>query len=184
MNRPLPPAAPLSRRFDVAAVRDGGVDAAVDSTDAERAALAHDCAIPAIDALRGDYRVRREGRQGLRVLGRVTARVRQVCVVSLDEFATDIDEPVDVAFAPEAEVEALAEARAARPAEAEDAEDLPDPIRNGRIDLGALTAEMLVLALDPHPRRPGIAFAPPAADASEAGGASPFAALRGLVDRS
>ena len=34
----------------------------------------------------------------------------------------------------------------------------PDEIVNGQIDLGALTAEFLVLGLDPYPRKPGVDF--------------------------
>ena len=42
-----------------------------------------------------------------------------------------------------------------------DGEDAPDPIVDGKIDLGALAAEFLALGLDPYPRKPGVAFAPP-----------------------
>ncbi len=170
---------PLVRRFDAAAARDGGTPFRVDATAAERDALATDCGLPGIDALSADLLVEREGAEGLRVTGSVVARVRQVCVVSLDEFASDIDEPLDVSFAPEAEVDALAAAHAARApgADDEEAEDLPDPIVGGRIDLGALVAEVLVLGLDPYPRKPGVAFSEPVAAEPAA---SPFAVLRDL----
>ena len=36
----------------------------------------------------------------------------------------------------------------------------PDEIVNGQIDLGAITAEFLVLGLDPYPRKPGVDFSP------------------------
>ena len=114
----------------------------------------------------------------------MSARVRQICVVSLDEFVSDVAEPVDVRFAPEAEVEELAAARAARPGgDDEDLEDLPDPIVNGRVDLGSLAAELLVLGLDPYPRKPGVAFPDPVPDAAEELDASPFAALKALKGR-
>jgi len=38
------------------------------------------------------------------------------------------------------------------------AQDPPDPIINGQIDLGALAAEFLVLNLDLYPRKPGATF--------------------------
>lgn len=184
IRTPVSPQGPLSRRFDAAAVRDGGVPVPVETTPEERGALAEDCGLPGIEALSADLRVARHGADGLRVTGTVAARVRQVCVVSLDEFAADLVEPVDLRFAPEAEVEALAAERAARPAgDDEELEDLPDPIVNGRIDLGALVAETLVLGLDPYPRRPGIAFEDPAPAAPEPPEASPFAVLRDLKAR-
>ena len=40
------------------------------------------------------------------------------------------------------------------------AEDPPEPIVNGAIDLGALAAEFLMLGLDPYPRKPGAVFEP------------------------
>lgn len=181
MTRPLPPSGPLSRRFDAASARDAATGFAVEATPAERDALARDCDLPGIDALSAALSVRRDGADGLHVTGTVSARVRQVCVVSLDEFATDMVEPVDVRFAPEAEVEELAAARAARPGgDDEDLDDLPDPIVNGRVDLGALAAEILVLGLDPHPRKPGVAFAEPAPELGGEPEASPFAALKAL----
>ena len=141
MTRALPPSGPLSRRFDAASARDAAVTVAVEATPEERDALAKDCDLPGIDTLSAAFVVRREGVGGLHVTGTVSARVRQICVVSLDEFASDVAEPVDVRFAPEAEVDGMAAARAARPgSDDEDLEDLPDPIVKGRIDLGALAA--------------------------------------------
>ena len=37
-------------------------------------------------------------------------------------------------------------------------EDEPDPVIDGKIDLGALAAEFFALGLDPYPRKPGVAF--------------------------
>jgi uncharacterized metal-binding protein YceD (DUF177 family) len=181
MRAPIPPAGPLSRRFDVATVRDGATAFRVESTAAERDAIAAECELPGLDALEGDYRVSRDGAAGLRVTGTVTARVRQICVVTLEEFPSDLSEPVDVRFAPADDVEEMEAARAARPpaSDEEDEPDLPDPIVNGRIDLGALTAEILVLSLDPYPKKPGASFAEPEAEVPDEA-ASPFAALRGL----
>lgn len=174
-----PPSAALSRRFDVAAAREGGTPVRFEATGDECDALAREWGLPGVEALGADLVVRREG-DGVRVAGTANARVRQVCVVSLDEFTAAVAEPVDVLFAPEAEVDRLAAERASRPAGHDDegADDLPDPYRDGRIDLGALVAEMVALGLDPYPRRPGAAFksAAPAADAAD----SPFAVLRRL----
>ena len=182
MNRPQAPAAsPVSRRFEIAAVRDGGTAVRVETTEGERDALAADCDLPGIDALEADLRVARDGASGLHVTGTVRARVRQLCVVSLDEFASDMQEAVDIRFAPAEEVDAMAAARADRAVqEDEDLPDLPDPIVNGRVDLGALVGEILVLGLDPYPRKPGVAFADPSPAVPDEPAASPFAVLRDL----
>ena len=106
--------------------------------------------------------MRRSGRGGVRVTGEVHAEVTQLCVVSLEPFAATVDEPVDVRFAP---AEAAETARRAGDDDAEmvevGGEDPPDPIVDGKIDLGALAAEFFALGLDPYPRKPGVAFDPP-----------------------
>ena len=53
-------------------------------------------------------------------------------------------------------------------------EDEPDPIIDGKIDLGALAAEFFALGLDPYPRKPGATFE----ESTESEPAdSPFSAL-------
>jgi len=56
-------------------------------------------------------------------------------------------------------------------------EDEPDPIIDGKIDIGALAAEFFALGLDPYPRKPGAQFAPLKPDDA---GEQPFAALQTL----
>jgi uncharacterized metal-binding protein YceD (DUF177 family) len=131
--------------------------------------------LPAIASLAATFAVRRSGRSGARVTGEVHAEITQVCVVSLESFAATVDEPVDVRFAP---AEAAETARRVREDDAEmvevGGEDPPDPMVDGRIDLGALAAEFFALGLDPYPRKPGVAFDPPE---PQGGQDSPFAAL-------
>ena len=54
-------------------------------------------------------------------------------------------------------------------------EDEPDPIIDGKIDLGALAAEFFALGLDPYPRKPGVVCSnrPKSREAT----ISPFSAL-------
>ena len=173
---------PLSRRFDVAAVRDAPVAFTVTASDAECRALAADAGLAGIDALSAAFDIAREGAEGLRVTGTVRAQVRQTCVVSLDDFSSRIEEAVDVVFLPEANVARMANERAAQPANHDDEaapDDLPDPIVGGRIDLGALAAEIMILGLDPYPRKPGVAYTEPET-APPDDVVSPFAALKQL----
>jgi hypothetical protein len=55
--------------------------------------------------------------------------------------------------------------------------DAPEPLIGGSIDLGAIASEFLMLAIDPYPRKAGVAFEPPANDEDTGG---PFAALAAL----
>ncbi len=166
----------FSRPVRVDALPKDGLTQTIEANPAERAALAALNRLPEIAKLTATFVLRRAGRGGVRVAGAVHAEITQTCVVSLEPFQATLDEAVDVRFAPPGEEGGAR--RGASVASAEtillDAEGEPDPIVDGRIDLGALAAEFMALGLDPYPRKPGAAFAPPA---EEAGADSPFDAL-------
>jgi hypothetical protein len=168
-------APPFSRKVRVDALPADGLIQTIEASPEERAALAALNRLPAIASLAATFAVRRSGRSGARVTGEVHAEITQVCVVSLESFAATVDEPVDVRFAP---AEAAETARRVREDDAEmvevGGEDPPDPMVDGRIDLGALAAEFFALGLDPYPRKPGVAFDPPE---PQGGQDSPFAPL-------
>jgi hypothetical protein len=109
----------------------------------------------------------------------VTARVGQVCVVSLDPIENDVIEEIDLLFVPESQVPALAETVDDDGDDAgEDAPDPPEPIVNGMIDLGRLATDALFLGVDPYPRKPdAVLELPSIADDPED---HPFAALKAL----
>lgn len=169
----------LSRLVEVGSLGEGlAVD--VEATPDQRAALAKLNGLPAVEALHATFLLRAERGGGVRVTGEVTARVVQTCVVSLDPFETAVAEPVDVLFLPPTALDALRAARAKLPPDVLEAEgDEPDPIVDGRVDLGALAAEHLTLGLNPYPRKPGARFAEPAPRGDDPD-LSPFAALKAL----
>jgi len=112
------------------------------------------------------------------VSGQVRARVGQTCVVTLEPMESDIDEAIDLIFAPPEQVPQMA--ALVDEAEHTDGEtpDPPEPIENGVIDLGKVATDALYLALDPYPRKPDAVFEAPveAADPED----YPFAALKAL----
>ena len=112
------------------------------------------------------------------VAGHVRARIGQTCVVTLDPMETDIDETVDLIFAPPDQIPQMADL--VDEAEQSEAEipDPPEPIENGVIDLGRLATDALYLAVDPYPRKPDAVFEPlvEAPDPED----HPFAALKAL----
>ncbi|MEA2897786.1 MAG: hypothetical protein QOJ84_3401 [Bradyrhizobium sp.] len=118
----------------------------------------------------------REGR--VHVVGYVKARVGQTCVVTLDPIENDIDEAIDLIFAPPEQIPALADL--VDDAAESDAEipDPPEPIVGGTIDLGRLATDALFLGVDPYPRKPDAVFdLPVIPDDPED---HPFAALKAL----
>jgi uncharacterized metal-binding protein YceD (DUF177 family) len=169
-------AGPLSRVVRVDALPRDGRTVTIEASPAERAALASLYKLPAIAVLTATLRLDPAGRGGARVTGAVHGEFTQTCVVSLEPFDATLDEPVDARFAPRREEEsARRPARETLTLSLAD-EDDPDPVVDGRIDLGELTAEIFALGLDPYPRKPGAEFVAPA---EEAPPDSPFAALAG-----
>ncbi|MEI9805175.1 MAG: DUF177 domain-containing protein [Pseudolabrys sp.] len=117
-------------------------------------------------------------RQGanVRVTGHVRAHVTQDCVVTLDPLESDVEEAVDLQFAPAAGDAPQLETEFSHDASG-GSEEPPEPLRDGAIDLGAITIEFLVLGINPYPRKPGAEFAPVKIGEDAA---HPFAALEAL----
>ena len=163
---------PLSRPIEIGRLPRGRAEVTVEASPEECAALARDFGIPAVRDLVGRFVLSGTSTR-LTVTGTVEAVATQVCTVTLEPFESAVREPVDVVFSdtppPEDEPE---------DGPPEGAPEPPDPIVNGRVDLGALTGEFLALGLDPYPRKPGVTFEP-VASGPESG---PFEALRRLRD--
>jgi hypothetical protein len=149
----------------------------------ERRALAELNEIESIAALKARFNAVKAGKF-VRITGRLDSRLTQECVVSLEPFETEISEEIDARFfeeptgparraARDARSEKTAEKTAGKTATpgrkpAPAPRKLPEPVSmdedegeavvDGRIDLGALASEFLTLALDPYPRKPGVAF--------------------------
>lgn len=136
-----------------------------------RAGLAALAGVLGVPRLEAAIDVARHG-NGLRATGRVTATVGQTCVVTLEPMENQVDELIDVVFAPAAGD--FADHNAAF-----EADEPPEALSDGTADIGALAAEFLLLGIDPYPRKPGAEFAPPREDSAAA---TPFAALTKLKD--
>ena len=102
----------------------------------------------------------RHGRDGLRVVGQVSATVGQVCVVTLEPMERGLEEPVDLMFSPQAVCSSVG--RSAGEVEIPP-RMAPEPLVDGIVDLGAIATEFLILGIDPYPRKPDAEFEPPPA---------------------
>jgi hypothetical protein len=148
----------FSRLVRVDALPREGQAVTIEATPAEREELASFYRLPAIAALTATLRLDSWGEGGARVTGAVHGELTQVCVVSLEAFSAAVDEDVDVRFAPQTAANSRSTASEATQTFSLVDEDEPDPIIDGKIDVGALVAELFALGLDPYPRRPGAAF--------------------------
>jgi Large ribosomal RNA subunit accumulation protein YceD len=169
-------AGPFTRLVRVDALPREGQNVIIEANPAEREALASLYELPEIAALTATLRVEPAARGGARVTGTVHGEFTQICVVSLEPFDATVDEAVDVRFAPQEEKDSARKAGRETLTLSLADDDDPDPVIDGRIDLGALAAEFFALGLDPYPRKPGVEFVAPAAQAAPD---SPFAALAG-----
>jgi hypothetical protein len=169
---------PLSRPVVVTALPPGGREIRVEADPKECDALARAFGLVAVTALSGRFLLVPDG-AAVKVTGVVEGTVTQTCTVSLDPFEAPVHEEVDLQFMPEGGIAAwMARHRPDPSMDLAYEIDPPDAIVDGRVDLGGVTAEFLALGLDPHPRKPGVAFeADPAGDAKDQ---SPFAALAKL----
>jgi Large ribosomal RNA subunit accumulation protein YceD len=123
-----------------------------------------------------DIELMREGR--VHVVGRVRARIGQTCVVTLDPIENDIDEAIDLIFAPPEQIQALADLVDDAAEGEADIPDPPEPIVDGAIDLGRLATDALFLGVDPYPRKADAVFEPPVVPDDPED--HPFAALKAL----
>lgn len=167
---------PWTYEIELASVPLEGKSFELVPDEATRKRLAEVANVVAIPALKVMLEVRPVGTDAADVVGKLEGVVRQTCVVSLDEFDNPLAENFSVDFAVNPETEAETD-------DEEEIEDLPDPIIDGKIDLGALATEFLILAVDPYPRKPGVAFeAPVTEEPAPEPKRSPFEGLSGLKD--
>ena len=137
-----------------------------------RAAIAKLAGLDALPRFEASFDVMRHRRNGLRVVGHVSATVTQTCGVTLEPMNSEIDEAIDLVFAPTAEPSPGAAAEIEVPLE-----DVPEAMVHGAVDLGTIATEFLILGIDPYPRKPGVVFQSPATGDDST---RPFAALAAL----
>ncbi|WP_303983301.1 DUF177 domain-containing protein [Dongia mobilis] len=156
------------------------VDRQLEASPAERAALAEVLDLQAIDRLVAKLTLRRLSSGLIEVKGALESEVVQTCGVTLEPVPAKVAETFRLTFGdaqPEPDLSEI-------DIDFEDS-DPPEPILDGKIDLGALVAEQLSLGLDPYPRKEGAAlpqeFAPNeaeiAAENELAGKRKPFLGL-------
>jgi uncharacterized metal-binding protein YceD (DUF177 family) len=180
-DRPNTGPNPWSAPVVVAQIPEAGLHRDIEADGTVRDALARAAGLRGVEAARASFDLTPGRNDSVHVRGTVTARVGQVCVVSLDPIENEVVEEIDVLFVPESQVPALADSVDDNDESAgREMPDPPEPIINGTIDLGRLATDALFLGLDPYPRKPDVVFEPPSiADDPED---HPFAALKALKD--
>jgi uncharacterized metal-binding protein YceD (DUF177 family) len=146
--------------------------------DAEAlAALADILKISAVEAFHASLTAVKL-RGGIRVQGRLTARIVQPSVVTFEPVTQDVDEPVDRLFVQGPDTPHNPAPGAEIFVDLED-EDFPDHVDGNEVDLSALLIETLSLAIEPYPRLPGESLDTVGIDLADKE-EGPFAGLKAL----
>ena len=172
----------------------------ISATPQERTALARRFGLLGFDLLRATAQIEpADGAHGaagergaglLRLGGHLSAEVSQACVVTLEPVASRVEVDFNLLYSLEPGPAPAPEGVAAAEVVVDpEAEDPPEPLGPGGLDLGEAVAQQLALALNPYPRAPGAALAPALSEvpggpaAAEAGPRAGFAALEALKRR-
>jgi uncharacterized metal-binding protein YceD (DUF177 family) len=176
MNIPMQPE--FSRPFDVTNLREEARQH-IEASETECTALARRLSVDGVTSLSADLLLVREMGAVIRLSGSISASVTQTCVVSLRPVENVLQIEVNRRFGPPELVDDQESGDVAI-----DAEDPPDEITDGVIDLGEAVAELLALEIDPFPRLEDAEFAGYNSGASQpADKQSPFAVLEELVKK-
>jgi len=166
---------PWSLPVAVDDIPDSGLHIEAEAPAEVRAQLVRLANLRDLPHLSAAFDLTRRG-DGVHVTGQVKARIGQACVVTLEPLESDLDEPINLLFAPPLHAAAKDDGAYHKAGD----EEPPEPLIDGKVDLGAIATEFLLLGIDPYPRKAGAEFAAvKTADDS----ARPFAALEALKKR-
>jgi hypothetical protein len=181
MNRPTgmtDSADPWSVPIAVEQIPDTGLHRDIEASAVTRKAMAELGGLREILSASAALDVTPKSGGRVHVEGRIRARIGQTCVVTLDPIESDIDEPIDLIFAPPEQIPEMAALVDEAAESAVEIPDPPEPIVNGVIDLGRLATDALFLGVDPYPRKPDAVFEVPVVPPDPED--HPFAALKAL----
>lgn len=153
----------------------GPVRTTLSPDEAARKQIAKSLGLVSLPALTADVTVR-PWLDGAEILGRIAARVEQVCSVTAEAFEQDLEGRIELQVLPAGSPNAPQEETGEELALEADAPDPPDVLEGEVIDLAAYVIEHLALEIDPFPRKPGAEFD----YAPDAPAESPFAVLKKL----
>jgi len=139
----------FSRVIDVTALSKSGRPSSIEANAEERAQLLERLGLHDLESFSATFSMSPWRGSGVSVKGKLHARVVQTCVVSLDLLINDINESFDLNFLPQKQIDddLLLDQDSFD-------NDVPEPLGDGRIDIGDYMVQLVALALDPYPRKP------------------------------
>lgn len=149
---------PVSYPVHVSRLPRKGMAVRIEADAAQRALLAAVHGLRSVESFIAQIEVSAWKKGGVRVSGKVEARIVQDCIVTLEPVEETVGEEVSALFLPEGSRLALPK----RTAEGEivldpEGEDAPETFHGDTVDVGQLAEEFFALGINPYPRRPGVA---------------------------
>ncbi|MBL8705484.1 MAG: DUF177 domain-containing protein [Rhodospirillales bacterium] len=150
------PAPEFSRPVAADRIGRDGYQVTIEATPAERAALTARLGLVSLEALTARCRLRQVAGGMIELKASFEAAVTQQCVVSLEPFPARVADEFTQRYAldPQRLRKLVDDAEMFDP----EADDPPEALAEGGIDLGEAVAQQLAVALDPFPRAPGVSF--------------------------
>jgi len=147
---------PVSFEVHVSRMPQKGLPVVIEADEKQRAALAHEHGLEAVERFHAELLVTAWKRHGVKVEGRVEADIVQTCVVTLDPIQNHISEKVSGLFLPEdSKLGRLGFETGGEMLLDAEGPDSPELFSGDTIDVGALAEEFFGLGIDPYPRKSG-----------------------------
>lgn len=166
---------PLQLSTNLARLGQAGDEIQFSASPEERAGLAKLASVLEVSAFAARIQLKKLSPTRFLVSYELDADLVQACVVSLEPVSAHIEKQFrrELHFTPNLR----------RPVEGEvtlspEDEEGPEEIESLHYDLAGPLVEEFLLAIDPYPRAPGVAFTPP--EGADEKPESPFAVLKGL----
>ena len=176
MTDPLP----LSQIYNLARLGNAGDKVTVATDDAQRAAIARWADVLSVEHFSATADIRKTAPTSFELAFTLHADVTQACVVTLEPVPAHLEHRFSRTLLFTGQARRKAPPPESAPEVVLDSleDEGPEEIESLHYDLAGPLLEEFVLALEPYPRRPGVAFEAPGGglDAPE----SPFAVLKGL----
>lgn len=169
---------PISRLYELGRLGQAGDEVAIEPAKDDLARIAQWADVEAVETFTAKIRLQKVTPTHFKLDAALDAAIVQNCVVTLEPVKSHIERAFtrELFLTPEA-------LRAVKDVELDVApvdEDGREEIASLRYDLAVPVLEEMVLALDPYPRAPGVAFEPLPQTEDEP--VHPFAALKSLKE--
>src|SRR6516164_4989537 len=106
---PSEPADPWRAFVNVGQIPEGGLHRDIEADGATRTAMAEIAGVREISSARASFDLSLRSGGRVHVAGHLMARIGQTCVVTLDPIENDIDEEIDLIFAPAEQIPEMAD---------------------------------------------------------------------------